>query len=761
MSLSLDEILNDVLQRVRAGEKPEINEIIKKAPHHSVSLHRLLPLLLEMEELGKQAFTPTPGLTLPLPFKLGEHYTLTRCIGYGGMGTVFEAIQHPLQRRCAVKLLSTQVKEDDPRHHAFMHEAHIIGMLHHRSIVKIYAADRQHDYSYYAMEYIDGQGLDTTPITSYTMVAKIGLQIAEALCYAHQCHVTHCDVKPSNILLDQSGNAHLGDFGLARMLLTHAFSPNETPPTRLGGTLRYMAPECQAQHAFTPLSDQYAFGLTLYELMIAAANHSLPSPHHNPTRTAQGLLAPQPGPKDLLAILQKCTALRPTERYMTMEDLVADLQRFLHGLPVNARKRNIFIHLALWSKRQPLAAMLAGAMLLSVVLFLFLLLRDVANTHRSLLLADKTLAHIVDYVAKAPPSSANTHLLQTLLPYYQQFSQLQGLPLEHAQQAESVIALNAYLTGDYLLAERILSKQWQTAPTPTIGHTLIDTLTALGKTDAAKATAHTLIQRYIRDAAPQTSLYVAQALLKLDTYHHQPAAELAFKRLLTLATDHPTNTDITLTLLLLLDQHPHLLARVPASLPLPPLQYLNHYLSQLAHQHPNNLRYTTRFLEKITASLTAASTPSSLDLPLLEQALRCCEHALHTWHQNPALLQTCVLFWTAYMRDHRKRTLWTPPPPEAIAVFKQLDRLYPTPAFGEQNRARFINDLFEELSHAPHTTDRPNILHHLLKTKLEGYHGEERPHFQRLYRQLRPLPLYLRPNTPPRKTPPSTSPSGA
>jgi serine/threonine protein kinase len=200
----------------------------------------------------------------------------------------------------------------------------------------------------------------------YRGVARIGLQVAEALAYAHGQGVLHRDIKPSNLLLDSAGNVWVADFGLAKTTdgddLTHTGG--------LVGTLRYMAAErfegrCDAR------SDIYSLGLTLYELAALRPAYEAPDRYSLIERVQQGepprlkTLAPKV-PRDLETIIQKAIAREPARRYATAAALAADLMRFIEDRPIQARRAGPVERTVRWCRRNPwvtafLAALTVGA----------------------------------------------------------------------------------------------------------------------------------------------------------------------------------------------------------------------------------------------------------------------------------------------------------------------------------------------------------------------------------------------------------------
>lgn len=204
-------------------------------------------------------------------------------------------------------------------------------------------------------------------------IALVGIQVADALAYAHGQGVLHRDIKPGNLLLDPQGTVWVTDFGLATVM-------NADPVAGRGdvaGTPRFMAPEHIGGHQNT-CSDIYSLGVTLYELL------TLQPAFEDKSRTAliqkilSGALvtprAVRPDiPRDLQAIVMKAMALEPKHRYPDAESLAADLRRFTEGRPVNARQINVASRLWRWTRRSPAVAGLS-ACLVAVAVFSFILI---------------------------------------------------------------------------------------------------------------------------------------------------------------------------------------------------------------------------------------------------------------------------------------------------------------------------------------------------------------------------------------------------
>ena len=299
----------------------------------------LRSLAAELDELGNEVEERVPEI---------PDFRLTDVLGRGGMGTVYLAEQVSLGREVALKVIHNLVGRDDPI--APTTEVRTIAQLHHPNIVQVYAAGTAQGQSWFAMELMRGKTANHSPFASAEDVARLGVQIAEALAYAHRCGVIHRDVKPSNIFIGENGIAKLGDFGLANSIGD-------------GGTRRYMAPELlggprpSAVSAGAPavssaavaseLSDQYALGVTLQEL----AGRVVPN-------------AP-----DFAAICAKATAQDPSHRYENMDAMLDDLRRFLAHKPVAANPPSFIRRFRLFANRNPLAA--SGIVAASILLAAF------------------------------------------------------------------------------------------------------------------------------------------------------------------------------------------------------------------------------------------------------------------------------------------------------------------------------------------------------------------------------------------------------
>jgi WD40 repeat protein/serine/threonine protein kinase len=215
----------------------------------------------------------------------------------------------------------------------------------------------------------DGSKSRSRKQTYWQSVASIGVQVADALEYAHKQGIHHRDIKPSNLLLDTQGTVWVTDFGLAKA----DDQQNLTHTGDILGTLRYMPPEA-FEGKTDARSDNYSLGLTLYEMLAfrpafdeKERNRLIKQvTHEAPPRLSK---LNQSVPRDLETIVHKAIDREPGRRYRTAADLAADLQRFIEDEPIHARRVSILERSWRWCKRNPMVAGLTAAVfiLLAVV----------------------------------------------------------------------------------------------------------------------------------------------------------------------------------------------------------------------------------------------------------------------------------------------------------------------------------------------------------------------------------------------------------
>ena len=323
------------------------------------------------------AFLPNEALELdlsdPAQRQFGD-YELLELIGEGGMGVVYRARQSSLDRDVAVKLLAAGPWASREFVERFRREAQNAARMQHPNIVAIYEVGSAEELHFFSMRLVHGGTLASCLKRDGKLPAQQAAAllrtIAEAVDYAHRLGVLHLDLKPANVLLDESEHPHVADFGLARRLDNALATDND----EVSGTPSYMAPE-QAQvrsQKITPATDIWGLGAILYELVTGTPPFLGASPQATLKLVVEGaLLSPRHHapdiPHDLEAIILKCMARNTAERYPSARALADDLGRFIEHRAVQARPLNAAQRVARWAKRQPYVATFAALFTISLL----------------------------------------------------------------------------------------------------------------------------------------------------------------------------------------------------------------------------------------------------------------------------------------------------------------------------------------------------------------------------------------------------------
>ncbi|MCB9762622.1 MAG: protein kinase [Alphaproteobacteria bacterium] len=308
----------------------------------------------------------------PAPAVFGR-YELLGVLGRGGMGVVMHARDPRLDREVALKLLHHAGEASDRQRRRFLREARAVAKLEHPNIVDIYDIGDQDGVLYFTMQLVLGPTLrdriEEGPMPPERAL-PIAISVARALQHAHDQGLIHRDVKPGNVLLD-GDTPMLTDFGLVKDL--EGASVNLTREAAVMGTPAYMSPE-QAygdQDNVGPLSDVYALGVVLYEMLAGEQPFRAPTPE----RTMQRVVSHTPGPLTdpaLDRICRKAMARHPQDRYASAAELAEDLQRYLDGQQVQATDLPLSRRLALVAEDNRSALRGAGAASLLAALLVLL-----------------------------------------------------------------------------------------------------------------------------------------------------------------------------------------------------------------------------------------------------------------------------------------------------------------------------------------------------------------------------------------------------
>jgi len=323
---TLEAIPDSLVQRLRGP-----------LPRHPLEEDDQLPELLESAK-GICGATSEAAI---LPLRLRD-YRLLEKLGEGGMGSVYRARHERLGRDVALKLLSPSQVGNRRAESRFEREMKAIGTLQHNHIVSAIDAGIADGTYYLVMELIDGCDgsqlvgrLGPLPIADACEVVR---QAALGLQHAHEHGLIHRDVKPSNLLIDRSGNVKVGDLGLAQIALGPG-DDERTPASQMLGTLDYMAPEQAEGGSVNARTDLYAIGGTLFKLLTGAAPFASgpgDSPlkkilaHRDQTPPSLSSLRPDV-PKQLEELTSRLLAKDPAQRPGSSIELARALEAFCAG----------------------------------------------------------------------------------------------------------------------------------------------------------------------------------------------------------------------------------------------------------------------------------------------------------------------------------------------------------------------------------------------------------------------------------------------
>lgn len=307
------------------------------------------------DEIRKSVFTEAAYLlnTARLGEKVGA-YTIDEEIGHGGMGTVYRASRSDalFKKKVAIKVLHNTLASNEERKR-FETERQILANMEHANIARLLDGGSCDDGSpYLVMEYVDGYTIDEYCKQHQLSVKeriKLFFQICNAIQYAHEHKILHCDIKPNNILVSHEGIPKLVDFGISQLLsLSSNDTKIESNSTRIFAmTPAYASPEQVAGTELNESSDVYTLTLVLYEILM----------NHHPELDENNVYQPPAKPSkldnDLNAIFICALSKNQGSRYQSVSELVDDLNNYLDKHPVHARHSTSIYRLTRFLQRNP------------------------------------------------------------------------------------------------------------------------------------------------------------------------------------------------------------------------------------------------------------------------------------------------------------------------------------------------------------------------------------------------------------------------
>ena len=306
------------------------------------------------------------------------------------MGVVYEAQRLADDCKVAIKLIRESHVASPTQLRRFTIEAEAAARLDHSCIVRIHEVGDCDGHPFFSMDFIEGESLSARmangefslmPPIEQARTARLMAKVARAVHHAHLRGVLHRDLKPGNILIDEQGEPHLTDFGLAKILRPGLDDGDARALTASGdvpGTPSYMSPEQVSGANIGHASDIYGLGAVLYALLTGRPPFQGPTPldvfkqivAHSPTqpRVLNSSLHP-----DLETICLKCLEKDPRHRYGAAEALAEDLDNFAEGRAIKARPASPVHRTQQWIKRNPVGTALIGSLCLGLTVALALL----------------------------------------------------------------------------------------------------------------------------------------------------------------------------------------------------------------------------------------------------------------------------------------------------------------------------------------------------------------------------------------------------
>jgi WD40 repeat protein/tRNA A-37 threonylcarbamoyl transferase component Bud32 len=400
---TLEDVLLDYFKGAEAGRPPDRKQFLARYP----ALADELRAFFDDQDRLDPFLGPLRSLLPPNPDdpewigSFGDYQVLGK-IDRGGEGVVYKVRQLKANRLEALKVISAKRLLAAAERQRFWAEAEIAANLRHDHIVLVYQVGEREGFPFFSMELMEGGSLKKRladfqfprldPRTRKDesgaawsqaqfrerarAIARLLVPVAEAVHYAHQRGLLHRDLKPANILLDDKGQPHVTDFGLAKRVPlpgVESGEPGQTLSGAIVGTASYMAPEQAAgEKGLTTAVDVYGLGAILYELLTG----QLPFPGEDVgdilARVRKGDLVPPSRisprvPRDLETICLYCLKKDPGKRYASALEVADELRRFLAGEPIQKRPTPAWERAVKWVKRKPAVAGLAAAVVLVAV----------------------------------------------------------------------------------------------------------------------------------------------------------------------------------------------------------------------------------------------------------------------------------------------------------------------------------------------------------------------------------------------------------
>ena len=382
----LDEVVVSFLEALESGQSPDPQEWLDRYPDLASELREFFAdqkIVDRWTQPLREVAAPTVGFdplaTVSDSSRPGEpgtqslqDYEILEEIARGGMGVVYKARHLRLNRIVALKMILAGPQISPADVHRFRLETEAVASLDHPNIMPVYEVGEHRGRPYFSMKLIDGGSLaEQLPRYSGDQRAtgQLLAAVARGVHHAHQRGLLHRDLKPANILIDSQGQPYVTDFGLARRV---AADSGLTQSGAIVGTPSYMAPEQAAgRKDLSTAADVYSLGAILYTMLTSRP----PFRADTPLETVREVLEVEPSrprlhrrdiDRDLETICLKCLEKQPQRRYGSAEALAEDLERWLAGEPIRARRSSFFERSIKRARKNPAGAALVAVSVLAL-----------------------------------------------------------------------------------------------------------------------------------------------------------------------------------------------------------------------------------------------------------------------------------------------------------------------------------------------------------------------------------------------------------
>ena len=439
----IQQIVEDCLSRRGGGEDVSDDQLIDSHPDLMPELRDELRKLALVEraraEAAKTARLPEAGsselddrFAEPLPDWF-PGYDVVRELHRGGQGVVYQAIQKSTKRKVAIKVMREGPFAGPRDRSRFEREVQILGQLDHPGIVRIHESGTAAGSFFYVMDYISGQALDAYTVgdgRAIDATLRLFVKICEAVNAAHLRGVIHRDLKPSNIRIDAAGEPHVLDFGLAKLAtqpLTEESQPRLMSLTgQFIGSLPWASPE-QAEGSPEKIdtrTDVYSLGVILYQMLTGEFPYPVTG---NMREVLDNILTVEPDrPRTLRpqiddeveTLVLKCLRKERERRYQTAGELARDVQHYLAGEPIEAKRDSGWYMLTKTLNRYQVPVVVCAAFVVLIAVFAVTMTLMYQHADRQARKAELYAAFLDQTLASVDPDVAagrDVTLLRALL----------------------------------------------------------------------------------------------------------------------------------------------------------------------------------------------------------------------------------------------------------------------------------------------------------------------------------------------------------